>query len=74
MVVLHKINNFQIIPINPEEVDAVGNALVNIVSSLNVPAEQTRDNLNIISEVFESINDLIQSGLVNISEDVSESK
>lgn len=60
--------------INPNQVDAIGATIENIVSDLNEADEQSTDNLNIIADVFENVNDLVQSGQVNISEEVSTCK
>ena len=62
----------QLTTINPDQVDAVGAAIANIVSDLNESGEQTADNLDIIANVYEKVDDLIQSGQVNVSEDVCE--
>ena len=57
--------------IDPGRVDEVGDTIVNIVSGLKQEDEQSTDNLDLIANVFENVNELVQSGQVNISESVS---
>ena len=48
--------------------------LVMVVSDLEDEAEQSEDNLDIIANVFEDIDNLVESGELNVTEEVSSSR
>ena len=49
----------------------VGTAVVSIVSELDQEDEQSEDNLDIIADVYENITDLVKSGQIMVTENVS---
>ena len=49
----------------------IGTAVVSIVSELDQEDEQSEDNLDIIANVYENITDLVQSGEIMVTENVS---
>lgn len=57
--------------IRPDQVDEVGAAIVNIVSGLDESEEQSTENFGLIANIYDDVNVLVQSGQVNISENVS---
>ena len=49
----------------------VGTRVVSIVSGLDEEDEQSEDNLDIIANVYENITELVESGDIMVTENVS---